>query len=84
MWTRTLLSGLQINLRDKNSGLDYKHLKIVIDDSSVFSKASFKYIDEPRVVINDCDMFIVQATGESWGLYYITFYGRNLRIFVIS
>ncbi len=45
------------------SGLYYKHVKIINDNSSVFIKWSFKLIDDARSVIYDCHMFIVQATG---------------------
>jgi hypothetical protein len=45
------------------SGLYYKHVTIVIDDSSIVSKWSFKLIDAPRVIIYDRNMFIIQATG---------------------
>ncbi len=41
----------------------YKHITIVNDNSTVISKYSLKLIDDPRVVIYDCHMFIVQATG---------------------
>jgi hypothetical protein len=56
--------------------------------------------DDSRVIIYDRNMVIIQATGllysrskftpkqfyeiDPWGMYYKTFYGRNLRIFVIS
>ena len=49
-----------------SSGLYYKHVTIVNDDSSVISKQSFKLIDDPRVVINDHLMFIIQAIGASF------------------
>ncbi len=42
--------------------LYYKHVTIVNDDSSIVSKQSFKFIDNPRVVY-DRLRFIVQATG---------------------
>ncbi len=41
------------------SGLYYKQVKIVIDDSSIVSKWSFKLIDDPRVIIYDGNMFII-------------------------
>ncbi len=50
------------------SGLYYKHVTIVNDDSSVISKWSFKLIDDLRVVIYDCHRFILQATGSSTSL----------------
>ncbi len=47
----------------KFCGLYYKHVTIVINDSSVISKWSFKLIDDPRVIIYDRHRFIIQATG---------------------
>jgi hypothetical protein len=47
------------------SGLYYKHMTIVIDDSSIVIKWSFKLIDTARGVIYDRHMFIVQATALS-------------------
>ncbi len=44
-------------------GLYYKHVMIVNDDSSIVSKWSFKLIDGARVMIYDCNMFIIQTTG---------------------
>jgi len=44
-------------------GLYYKHVTIIIDDYSVVIKSSFKLIDDPRVIIYDCNMFIIQANG---------------------
>ena len=38
-------------------------MTIVNDDSSVISKWSCKLIDNARVVIYYCNMFIIQATG---------------------
>jgi len=46
-----------------HSGLYYKHVTSVNDDSSVVSKWSFKLIDDPRVIIYDCHRFIIQATS---------------------
>jgi hypothetical protein len=45
------------------SGLYYKHMTIVNDDSNVISKLSSKLIDNARGVIYDHHMFIKQATG---------------------
>jgi hypothetical protein len=45
------------------SGLYYKHMTIVNDDSSVVSEQSFQLIDDARGVIYDRHMFIIQATG---------------------
>jgi hypothetical protein len=46
----------------KTSGLCYKHVTIINDDSIVVSDRSFKLIDDPRVVIYDRHRFIIQAT----------------------
>ncbi len=53
------------NLSIKNviSGLYYKHMTIVNDNSSTVSKLSSKLIDDARDVIYDCNMFKIQATG---------------------
>jgi hypothetical protein len=53
------------NLSIKNviSGLYYKQVTIVNDNSSTVSKLSSKLIDDARVVIYDCNMFIIQVTG---------------------
>jgi hypothetical protein len=45
-----------------SSGLYYKHMTIVNDDSSIVIKWSFKLIDAARGIIYDCHMFIVKAT----------------------
>ncbi len=45
------------------SGLYYKHMMIINDDSSVIIKWSSKLIGTARGVIYDRHMFIVQATG---------------------
>jgi hypothetical protein len=47
------------------SGLYYKHLTIMNDDSSIVNKGSFKLIDDARVIIYDRNRFIIQATGVS-------------------
>ncbi len=52
------------NPATNTGGLYYKHVTIVNDDSSVISKWSFKLIDDPRVIINDHNMFIIQAMEE--------------------
>ncbi len=38
---------------------------IIIDDSSIVNKFEASLIDDARVVIYDCHMFIVQASGFS-------------------
>ncbi len=45
------------------SGLYYKHMTIVNDNSSIVIKWSFKRIDATRGIICDCHMFIIQATA---------------------
>ncbi len=44
------------------SGLYYKPMTIVNDDSRVINKFETLLTDDARVVIYDCHMFIVQAT----------------------
>ncbi len=44
------------------SGLYYKYVTIVNDDSRVINKSSFKLIYDPGVIIYDCHRFIIQAT----------------------
>ncbi len=39
-----------------------KHMTIVNDNSSVVSKWSFKLIDDPIVIIYNCNAFILQST----------------------
>ncbi len=46
-------------------------MTIVNDDSRVVNKLEASLNDNARVVIYDCHMFIVQATGSSMGLRYI-------------
>ncbi len=45
------------------SGLYYKPMTIVNDDSRVVNKLETSLTDDARVVIYDRHMFIVQATG---------------------
>ncbi len=45
------------------SGLYYKPIKIVNDDSRVVNKLETSLTDDARVIIYDRHMFIVQATG---------------------
>ncbi len=45
------------------SGLYYKHMTIVHDDSSIISKWSSKLTDDTGVVMYDRNMFIIQSTG---------------------
>jgi hypothetical protein len=44
-------------------GLYYKPMTIVNDDSTVVNKLEASLTDDARVIIYDCHMFIVQATG---------------------
>ncbi len=57
---------------DAISGLYFKHVTIVNDDSSIVSKWSFKLTDNFRGVIYTRNRFIAQATGAISGLYYVT------------
>ncbi len=43
--------------------LYYKHITILNDDSRVFNKLETSLTDNAKVIIYDCHMFIVQATG---------------------
>jgi hypothetical protein len=43
--------------------LYYKPMMIVNDNSRVINKLEASLTDDTRVVIYDCHMFIVQATG---------------------
>ncbi len=45
------------------SSLYYKHITIVIYDSSTVNKFEASVTDDARFIIYDCLMFIVQATG---------------------
>ncbi len=45
------------------SGLYYKHITIVNDDTSIINKFEASLTHDTRVVIYDHRMFIVQATG---------------------
>ncbi len=47
----------------QTSGLYYTPITIVNDDSSIVNKLEALLIDDARVIIYDCHMFIVQATG---------------------
>ena len=50
------------------SGLYYKPMTIVNDDSRVITKLETSLTDDTRVVIYDHHMFIAQATG----LFFVT------------
>jgi hypothetical protein len=55
--------GCLSHLMLQNSGLYYKPMMIINDDSRVVTKLETSLTDDARVVIYDCHMFIVQATG---------------------
>jgi hypothetical protein len=44
----------------KTSGLYYKPIMIINDDSSIVSKLETSLTDDARVIIYNCFMFIVQ------------------------
>jgi hypothetical protein len=60
-------SRVQIQLPLNNSGLYYKPMTIINDDSRVINKLEASLTDDARVIIYDCHMFIVQATAENDG-----------------
>ncbi len=47
---------------DDTSGLHYKHVTIINDDSSIVHKFEASLTDDARVVIYKLHMFIEQAT----------------------
>jgi len=55
------------------TGLYYKHVTIVNDDSCIINNWSFKLIDNAGVAIYDHNRFIIHATG----LYCGTFTGLH-------
>jgi hypothetical protein len=50
-----------------SSGLYYKHMMIINDDSGIVNRLEASLTDDARVIIYDCHMFIVQATGKRVG-----------------
>jgi hypothetical protein len=48
--------------KHNSCGLSYKHMTIVIDDSSIVNKLGASLTDDARVVIYDRHMFTVRAT----------------------
>ncbi len=50
-------------LQSPTSGLFYKLMTIINDDSRVINKLEASLTDDARVIIYNCHMFIVQATG---------------------
>ena len=57
----------------KTSGLYYKHVTIVNDDSRVINIFEASLTDDARVIIYDHHMFIVQANGLNFFLHLKTF-----------
>ncbi len=53
---------LNFNFTLKTSGLYYKPMPIINDNSRVVNKLEASFTDDARVIIYDCHMFIVQAT----------------------
>jgi hypothetical protein len=53
------------------SGLYYKFITNINDDSSVVNELEFSLIDDARVVIYDHYMFIVQAIDGNMGFRYV-------------
>ncbi len=47
----------------KYCGLFYKHIRIIIDDSSIINKWRVSLTDAIRVVIYDHNVFIMKLTG---------------------
>jgi hypothetical protein len=62
-WQRQALPHLQF--KTQPSGLYYKPITIVNDDSRVINKLEASLTDDARVVIYNHHMFIVQATAPS-------------------
>ncbi len=60
-WHRQAHTNLE--LKTPTSGLFYKHITIVNYDFSIINKFTASLNDNARVIIYDCHMFIVQATG---------------------
>jgi hypothetical protein len=50
----------------KSSGLNYKRMTIINDDSSVINKLEALLTDDARGVIYDRRKFIIQATGKDF------------------
>jgi hypothetical protein len=54
-------------IKGLSSDLYYKPITIVNDDSSIINKLQTSLIDDARVIIYDCHIFIVQATASTTG-----------------
>ncbi len=61
--TSSIINNAYRSLNDASSGLYYKSIMIVNDDSSIINKLETSLTDDARVVIYDHHMFIVKATG---------------------
>jgi hypothetical protein len=62
-----------------SSGLFYKHITIVNDDSNIVNKWLKSLTDNLRVVIYNCNMFIIQANGIGLVFWYTTYiFCKNL------
>jgi hypothetical protein len=48
----------------------YNGSKIIIDDSRATLQVVTSLTDDSRGVIYNCNIFIIQATDASYGLYY--------------
>ncbi len=53
-----------LNATTDTSGLYYKHIMIINNDSHIINKFEASLTDNARVVIYDRHVFIVQVTGE--------------------
>jgi hypothetical protein len=53
-----------LNPTTDTSGLYYKHITIINNDSSIINKFETSLTDDARVIIYNRHMFIEQATGE--------------------
>ncbi len=59
-----------------SSGLYYKPMTIVNDDSRVVTKLETSLTDDAEVVIYDRHMFIVQATAEVIFISFLLFFAK--------
>jgi hypothetical protein len=60
----------KINLNSVIFGLYYKHITIVNDNSSIINKGRVSLTDNTRVIIDDRNMIIKQATTFWHGLLW--------------
>jgi hypothetical protein len=50
-----------------------------------FARAAYRrLLVDSEMLDRAGEMQVIYKNGQNWGLYYKTFYGRNLLIFVIS